>query len=575
MSRFLTRRCAVSALLIHFVACQFAGPVARAQPAPGGSGDNGLSLADYMQRVVANNETVQARLLAFQATRSQRLAENGAFEPALVASGTHVDRDRPNTIEVERSLRSGGVFKERNENYGTALEMQTPLGTRLRVGATAGELRNNVQRTVIIDLDAEYEAQVGVSIEQPLLRNGGRAAALAALRVAARSSEIAFQEYRRHLMSVVAEAELAYWQLYYAQQEEKLAGESVALSQTLVQDTRAALEAGRGSRLEVLESEAGSALRRSRQGMAQQRRIEAANRLAMFLGSRGGAAGVAFRAIEAPPLRSVEVVRQEGEQVAFAMNPEYLRAQSQIAQEMVRAGYSKNQRLPQLDLKSSFGANGLGFDWSSAWRDVEKQEFRTWTVGLELRIPILGNIRGRNEYRAAMLRVRQAERMAAEVGGQLRAGMDSVSKRVDAAYTAAQNYTAIVEFRGNLLETRMQSRDVGRLDSRNVLEAEQDLFAARLERLQSMIEYERALLDLQVLSGSLLQNRGLELGFTELEARTNEWLKAPAAAVSSLRYQPAVFIRWPAAPAVPFVGEPDPSYPWRLQLTRPLPWKRN
>ncbi len=548
---------------------------ARAQTgSPASPSPEGLTLAQFMQRVVEYNEAVQARLLAFHSARAQRRAENGSFEPNFVTGAAYVDRMRPNTVELERSLRSGGVFKERNENYSSAIEMQTPLGTRLRVGATAGQLINNIQRTVFIDLDAEYEAQAGVTIEQPLLRGGGHGANLAALRVAARASEIAFQDYRRQLMSVVADAELAYWQLYYAQQEERLTAESVALAQTLVRDTGAALEAGRGSRLDVLESEAGLAMRRSRESLSRQRRLEAANRVRAFFGG-GGKNPSSAVAAEAPALRSIEVLAEEGSRVATAMNPDLLRAHAQVGQEAVRAGYAKNQRLPQLDLKTSYGVSGLGYDWSSAWRDVEKQNFPAFTVGLELRIPLFANIRGRNEYRAAHLRLLQAQRIESEVATQLRAGMDSVTKRVTAAFTAAESYQAVVEFRSNLLQTRLQGRDIGRLDSRSVLEAEQELFAARLDGLQSSIEFQRALLDLQVLSGSLLQTRGLELGFTELEERTAQWIKDPQASLPTLQYRAPSFTRWPEAAPLPFAGEPDPSYPWRMRLTKPLPWNRN
>lgn len=527
-----------------------------------------------MQRVVEFNESVQARLLAFHAAKSQRRAENGAFEPAWVTSGEYVDRKKPNTVEIERSLRSGGEFKERNENYSSSLEMQTALGTRLRLGASGRQLINNIQRTVFLDLDAEYETSVGITLEQPLLKGAGRNAMLASLRIAARGSEIAFQEYRRGLTTVIAEAELSYWQLYYSQQEVRLAAESVAVAQTLVKDTTAALDAGRGSKLDVLEAEAGLAIRRSRQSLSQQRYLEAHNRLTGYFGgaARVGAGDVV--AAEAPTLRAVELVADEGIRTAQAMNPDLLRARAQVGQEMVRAGFAKNQRLPQLDLKSSFAATGLGFDWTSSWRDVEKRNFPAWTVGLELRIPIFGGTRGRNEYRAASLRLLQAQRIASDVATQVRNGLDSAMKRVGAAYAAAQSYQAVVEFRTNLLQTRMQSLDVGRLDSRRVLEAEQELFAARLDQLQSAIEYQRAMLELQIVSGSLLQGRGVEIGFAELEERTNTWIKDPAARLPAMKYQPPTFARWPMAPAVPFVGDEDPSYPGRLRLTQPLPWQR-
>jgi outer membrane protein TolC len=559
--------------LVTLALSQVNGQNAVAPASPAANREE-LSLAAYMQRVVEHNESVQARLLAFQASRSQRRAENGTFEPAFVTSGEYVDRKRPNTVELERSLRSGGLFKERNENYSSSLEMQTALGTRLRLGATGRQLINNIQRTVFIDLDAEYETSVGLVLEQPLLKGAGPNAMLASLRIAARGSEIAFQEYRRSLMTVVAESELAYWQLYYAQQEVRLAAESVGLAQTLVRDSTAGMDAGRGSKLDVLEAEAGLAMRRSRESLSRQRLLEAQNRVTAYFGGAVRGNGGEVLAAEAPELRKVELLALEGSQTAQAMNPDLLRAQAQVGQEMVRAGYAKNQRLPQLDLKSSFAATGLGFDWTSSWRDVEKRNFPAWTVGLEFRIPITGGMRGRNEYRAAQLRLLQAQRIASDVTTQVRSGLDSAMKRVEATHTAAQSYQAVVEFRTNLLQTRLQGKEVGRLDSRSVLEAEQELFAARLEQLQSAIEYQRALLELQIISGSLLQGRGLEIGFAELEERTNSWIKDPKAKLPTLQYQPANFARWPMAPAEPFLGESDPSYPGRLRLTRPLPWQK-
>lgn len=523
-----------------------------------------------MQRVVDFNESVQARVLAFQASRSQRRAEEGIFEPSFVTNGEYVDRKKANTIEIERSLRSGGIFKERNQSYSSGIEMQTPIGTRLRVGASGRQLINNVQRTELVSIDAEYETSVGVTLEQPLLKGAGKAATLASLRLAARSSEIAYQDYRRQLMQIVAEAELAYWQLYFAQEEMRLASESLTLSQTLVRDSRTSLDAGRGSRLDVLEAEAGSALRRSRESMARQKLAEARNRLSAYLGAGRLEQAANFKAVERPVSQPIQIATDEGNQTALAMNPDVLRAHILAEQEAIRVAYSRNQNLPQLDLKSSFAATGLGFDWTTSWRDVQRRDFPAWTVGVELRVPIWGGVRPRNELQAAQLRLRQAQAIESDAATQLLAGLNNAEQRVDANYTAARNYEAVVEFRSNLLSTRMQSRDVGRVDARSVLEAEQELFAARLDQLQGEIEYQHALLDLEVVSGSLLQARGLELSFSDLERRTRVVMKETAGTgAAALVYQRANFSRWPAIAPVPFVGEANPTYPWRLRLASP------
>jgi len=528
---------------------------------------NEYTLATFMQRVVEYNDSVQARLLAFHAARSQRKAEGGTFEPVWATTGQYVDNHQANTVEEERNLRTGGLFRERNQLYSTGIEVLSPIGTRVHVGVTGNELINNIQRTVFEQLAAEYQTAAGVTIDQPLLKGFGRAANLASLRVAARASDVAYQEYRHQLMQVTAEAELAFWELYFAQQEVELSKESVKVADTLLRDSRASFDAGRGSNLDVLEAQAGLALRQSRASMSEQKRREAANHLGAYLG-QAAMPEPRYVVSEAPPVRPVEVSAEGGRAVAMAMNAELLRAQALAGQERVRLGFAKNQRLPDLNVKVAYQATGLGSEWRNSWGEVQRESLPQWTIGLELRVPLFGGIRGRNEQRAAMLRLSQAERTIGDLEAQLRSALDSAEERVGATYTAAQSYGVIVDFRSNLLKTRLQAREVGRVDSRSVLEAEQDLFSAKLDHLQSAIEYEKALLDLQLASGTLLQERGLEVGRDELEQQTAKWSAAPRTRVAALHYHPATFSHWPDAPPIHFDPDSDPSYPLRLGFTR-------
>lgn len=530
-----------------------------------------LSLEDFMQRVVRFNESIQGRLLGFQAARRQRMAELGDFEPTLVVSGEYVDRRQANNFQIERQLGllTGGqangypsIFKERNSNYTSAIELLTPLGTRLRLGATGRELSNNIPRPQeFLNIDKEYEVNAGISLEQPLLKGMGFAANMASLRLAARQSEIAFQEYRGEFMQIVAQAEMAYWELYYAQQALELSRESVALAQTLFNDSDASFEAGRGSRLDVLEAEAGLALRQSREREAFQRRVEALNQLAAFFSGLPRESQTDFIASDAPVSQPVEMSFESGLRTAMAMNPDLLRAQLRGEQERIRMGYARNQKLPEVNLTASFGSSGLGFDWESAYNDVENDRFPDWKFGLVVRLPIWGNNRGKNEYRAARLRVRQAESAEANLITQLRVGRDSSEQRVESTYTTARSLEAVVQFRANLLETRMESRDIGRMDARSVLEAEQELFAARLEQLQSEVEFQRALLELQLVSGSLLQLRGLEISYEDLEDQTRRWIRDQPEGEFGMVYEPAQIAFLPAADPVPFEGERVPA-PW-------------
>jgi hypothetical protein len=146
--------------------------------------------------------------------------------------------------------------------------------------------------------------------------------------------------------------------------------------------------------------------------------------------------------------------------------------------------------------------------------------------------------------------------------------VDTAQQRLRETFNAAQTFTAVVAFRTHLLDARLQGREVGRLDSRAVLEAEQDLFASRLDQLQSQIEYQRALLELELVSGTMLQNRGLEVDFAGLEKQTAGWAEKGGGAMPGLRYQSPAFDRWPAGPAVPFVGDEAATSPWTIGLPR-------
>lgn len=495
-----------------------------------------LRLADYLQRVLERNNSIQARIAAFHAARSLYRSEKGYYEPVLVGSTNRIDRQRPNTIELERSLRSGGVFIERNWIYSAGVEVRTPLGGRVRVGASARELRNNVQRTVIVDLDAEFETSTDVVVEQPLLKNAGFGVASAPRRMAAKTAEVAFQDYRRELMQTIAQAEIAYWELALAQEQLRLSQESVEIARSLYDDNKARFEAGRGPELDVLEAQAGLAMRHSRTTVARQRLVESVNRVAAFFAGRPEVDGVLYQTIERPRAATIPLNYAAGAASAMALSPDLLRAIGQLEQERIRVGVARNQRLPQVDLTGAFSSVGLGFDWDTAYRDVRNVEFPQWEVGVQFRIPLGTGIREKNELLAARQRLIQAERNVRELEALVRTELDAAIKRVEASEATAASNRETVRFRETLLRDRMSAREAGRMDTRIVLEAEQELLQARLELLDSEIEIERAVLELQLLQGNLLANRGLELSLEELDRATREWIRDPQKPLDALHY---------------------------------------
>ena len=496
----------------------------------------GLSLADYLQQVVERNKGIQSHLMAFQSAWSLKKAEGGLFEPAFVGSAEYDDHKRANTIEIERQLQSGGEFDEINRLYTAALEFLTPMGAKVRVGASANRLHNNIQHTVVVNLDAEFQTNVGISVEQPLLKDAGPTAVYSGLRLATRNAEASFQDYRRQMMQTIGEAEMAYWQLYYAQEEFRLSRESVTMAKTLADDAREKFDAGRGSRLDMLEAEAGLSVRHTRESEARQKWVDALNHFASYFDQSPQTASVDYVATDAPVPQKIELPFEANSRRALAMSPDRLKAEAVLAQEKVRVAYARNQRLPELNLKSSFFAGGLGYDWHTSLKDIKGAKFPEWTISLEWRVPIWGGIRERNQLQAAKYRMRQAELNAKEVENQLATGLDTAQQRIVSTYDAAQNYVSVVSFRDNLLKSQIDSAEIGRSNTKDVLEAEQDLFDARLGLLQSQVENARAVLELQILSGSLLNARHIDVGMKKLQGETAQWAEDGGGPLNVLNY---------------------------------------
>jgi hypothetical protein len=174
-----------------------------------------LTLSGLVRRVLERNETIQSKVLDFEAQRQRSRGEWGVFEPELTGSLGHEVNNRKNTAEQQTSLLTPS-FHENNNLYESGLDALIPTGARLRLGYNLRDLHNNLQPLRGIT-NSEYQSFFGVSVSQPLLKNFGTAATMAAIRLTAISNNIAFQEYRRGLMAVVSVAEGSYWNLFLAQ----------------------------------------------------------------------------------------------------------------------------------------------------------------------------------------------------------------------------------------------------------------------------------------------------------------------------------------------------------------------
>ena len=124
---------------------------------------------------------------------------------------------------------------------------------------------------------------------------------------------------------------------------------------------------------------------------------------------------------------------------------------------------------------------GTSFD------DVSNGDFATWSVGIELRLPLDGGIRAKKQLQAVTLEVQQAELTLESMETEVSTGISAALHNMKSTYSSVGNHDKVVEFYTNLLNTQLERLEVGTVDNQQVLETEEDLLEAKIQSLMAKI----------------------------------------------------------------------------------------
>ncbi len=478
-----------------------------------------LSQEEFVRKVIQRNEALEVQLLETEIGSRTLRAQKSNFSPVLVTDYENQDLQRPNTAQQASSLGlfGGGRadFNERNRVFKQGLEWTMKEGgTQFRLGLTMSRLQNDINNGAATH-NGEFQSNVGLSVIQPVLRNFGKNATMVNIRLAAAADDIAYQEYRKGLIELLATSEATYWDLYLAQEQQRIAQDSLRLAETVLKDNKERVKVGKASDLDVLEAEAGVARRQALLNEARQVLQDSISRAVTLFSE--SVVNHRFKIVitEAPKVIHVPGDMIQHWESAFELNPDLKIREKQAEQEKVRLAYHRNQALPQLDLRGSYGLNGLHGTPAGSLEDLYEGNFASWTFGFEFRVPLDGNKKGRLERDAAKLRQRQALLNLKTTETQLVNALDAAMERVKIFADNAVRYRDIVNFNQKVLDTEVARMEAGKSDSRTVLEKEEDLFEARIAYIEGLVRYERSVLEMESLKGTYLKDRNIE--FTRLE----------------------------------------------------------
>lgn len=477
-----------------------------------------LTLAELVQLTLLQNAATQAARLQADSAGKLLQAEQALYEPIATMRLRRESVDRPRTYEE----RTSGLT---NIGKTSALEMlfSGAAGVRgkLPSGATF-ELTHDMNRrqSNLLATTAERENRgvLTLMLRQPLLRNRGRDATEADLRVSELEQQIERQRFIKQLVDIVGEGAGTYWQLVRAHEQAQLRTRALASAAQLRDETRRRVDGGISPRVELLEADIAHGAREADHLRAQQLVAEAEARVRNLLNLPAApGAGQRYRVVQTLPAATPPPVQPAGVDAAsatlqrlLAQWPGYQIARLRAEQEQLRLVHAGNQQLPDVSVELGYNQNGFEPGFRRALEASLADRHRGWYVALSMEMPI-GNTAPRSRREAQQLK-RDAARLLME--SEARALGNEWSTRTAQRDTSLRELALLrqeVDSRDALWQAERSNHALGRSRLRQLLEAEDRLNDARSRLIEAEVRAQLAELSLQALTGELFTRFGVRL----------------------------------------------------------------
>jgi outer membrane protein len=492
-------------------------PAPVPQPAQSISSPGALKITqdEAVRMALENNLGVQAERLN---PRIQDLALSraySAYTPELFGGG-----GRGTATAPPRDFLSQGVAvtTSGNLNANGGVRQQLPWGGFYSLGLSGSRATSDAPRTAF---SPQLGSDLDFSYDQPLLRGFTIDAFRQNILTAKNQSDIVDLQLMERITQTSRQVRNAYLTLVNAISSLDVAQQSLDLARQTLKNNQRRVEVGTMAPIDIVAAEAEVA--RSEEGViVQEGGIEAAQdalRTLILNPSQTDLWTVRLEPAEQPVLAQQPIDAEQITRNALANRTDIGQLRKQLANVDVNIKFTQNQKLPAVNLRATYGLTGVGgtqFEYGATpidggippiistsqrsfgdvLRDVFGNDFRSWSVGVTFSYP-LGTSLADAALAQSRLQRQQGDvslrELELEVTRQVRDAVRNVQttlKRVEATRKAR-------ELAERQLEAEEKRLAVGLSDTFRIVQYQRDLNGQKQSELRAIIEYNRALIDLE------------------------------------------------------------------------------
>ncbi len=490
-----------------------------------------LDLIGAYQMALARNLSLHVNRYDLAVADSGARGTKGIFDPFLWAN-FNLDSTTAPTSSI---LEGANVFESDNMRFGLGVSQLTAIGTE--IGASWTSLRGETNSEFYF-LNPRWDASLNLTISQPLLNGFGKVPTKASIIIAGILREQTAVGFEVEVIRLLADVELAYWELVATRQAIAVTQQSLDLAVQLLEETRQRVEVGTSAPIDMVQSEATVANRSQELIYAYNAAANAEDSLKGFLGFDLPHEWLVR--IETTDPYEVEAELpdlNESIEIALQKRPAIIRQELELERLDTNVKVAKNAALPTLDLTGSYAWGGVSGTttiedpdtgepitvregWGDAAEQVFNFDFPRWTFGLTYSVPI-GN---RRAEEALVARRYERDRSAVELAFLKQEITRQVRFAVRALEDGAAAIDAAVAAR-RLAERNLEAEetkfDNGLSTNFQVSEIQRALADAQFAEIRARVNYRKAMATYYAATGNFLEAKNVQIIDTEEAADEN------------------------------------------------------
>jgi outer membrane protein TolC len=298
-----------------------------------------------------------------------------------------------------------------------------------------------------------------------------------------------------------------YFALFKARENLETRKAALAVAKEIHAGNQARVNAGVLASVELLDSEFGVARREVELLTAEKNVRDASDRLRASIQYPPGSELVPTDPMTAAPLETSE---EQAMAAALRDRPDLRIARVNLNSQQFQTRIAKNAALPSLALTGSAGLTAQGSGYSDALSDLSSADTPFWSVGISFSYPF-GNDAAEAALAASRLRERQAVERIRSLEDSIRLDVRTALRALDTAYRQIESAQKGVELGTARLDSFVKRQRVGLAVTKDILEAEADLTAARETLSAARADYQGAVTLLWKATGELLERQGIRI----------------------------------------------------------------